>query len=159
MAMPANGELKQLLTRLKLRQLAGAKTFDNGADYFAAGQVVSLAEQNGRLTATVQGTDEYHVALFAEGKGIGSDCNCPMGSEGAFCKHCVAVGLAWLANGSDIPRMKKTAAPPAMTLEEARAWLAKLERNELVDIIVDQAARDARLREKLFQQAGKQRGP
>jgi hypothetical protein len=28
----------------------------------------------------------------------------------------------------------------------------------LVDIIVDQATRDARLREKLFQQAGKQRG-
>ena len=158
MAMRANGELKQLLTRLKLRQLAGSRTFEHGADYFAAGQVVSLAEQNGKLTATVQGTEEYHVTLFAEGDAIASDCTCPMGSEGAFCKHCVAVGLAWLANGSDIPRPDKPAATPAMTLEEARAWLAKLERNELVDIIVDQATRDARLREKLFQQAGKQRG-
>lgn len=158
MIMLKSGDLKQLLTRLKLRQLAGAKAFEHGADYFAAGQVVSVAEQDGKLTATVQGTDKYQVTLFADGNALASECNCPMGAEGAFCRHCVAVGLAWLANGAIEPRAKKKSSATLPTLDDARAWLARQDKSKLVEIILDRAATDPRLRDQLLAQAAKGKG-
>jgi uncharacterized Zn finger protein len=158
MIMLKSGVLHQLVTRLKLRQLAGAKSFERGADYFAAGQVVSLAEQDGKLTATVQGTDKYQVTLFADGNALASECTCPMGVEGAFCRHCVAVGLAWLANGAEGPRTRKKSAATPVTLEDARAWLAQQDKSKLVEIILDRAATDPRLRDRLLAQAAKVKG-
>jgi uncharacterized Zn finger protein len=157
--MSASTDLKQLLTSLKLRQIAGAKTFEHGADYFATGQVVDLVENAGKITAKVQGTDEYRVMLFAEGNVLAFDCTCPMGSEGAFCKHCVAVGLAWLASGTGLPRAQrnKTAIAPSVTLNDAREWLAEQDKSKLVEMILDQAATSARLRKQLLQEAGKKR--
>lgn len=148
--------LKQLLTRLKLRQLAGPKCFERGSDYFAAGQVVSLTEQEGRLTATVQGTDKYRVTLFVDGNALGFECTCPMGADGAFCRHCVAVGLAWLADGA-VPDQakKKPAVAPVATLEDARAWLAGQDKDKLVEMILERAASDPRLRDRLLAQATK----
>ncbi|WP_198408471.1 SWIM zinc finger family protein [Methylomicrobium lacus] len=32
---------------------------------------------------------------------LGHDCSCPNAADGFFCKHCVAVGLAWLAEHED----------------------------------------------------------
>jgi uncharacterized Zn finger protein len=46
-----------------LRQPAGARSFERGEDYFAAGQVTSLVEHAGKLTATVQGTEDYRVKI------------------------------------------------------------------------------------------------
>ena len=154
--MPANSDLKRLLTRLKLRQIAGAKSFELGVEYFATGRVLSLAEHTGELTATVQGSDEYRVTLYVEGNSLASDCTCPMGAEGAFCKHCVAAGLAWIANGATLPRTgKQTPAVAEASLEDARAWLAKVDRHELVEMILKLAAKDARLRDRLRLEATK----
>ena len=158
--MPAPADLKQLLTRLKLRRLAGSKTFEHGADYFAAGHVTSLFERAGKLAATVQGTHEYHVLLFAEGDTLAFNCTCPMGEEGAVCKHCVAAGLAWLAHSTVTTRTKKNgAATPAMTLDDARAWLSTQDKSELIEIILDRAATDPRLREHLLRQVAMYRTP
>ena len=158
--MPVTSDLKRVLTRQLLRQLAGAKSFERGEDYFDAGQVMSLVEHAGKLTATVQGTDEYRVTLFADGDSLASDCTCPMGADGAFCKHCVAVGLAWLANASDATAKKngEKSATPVVTLDDARVWLVKQDKSELVEIILDQAAMDARLRDRLLLQAAKSAG-
>jgi len=92
--MPVTSKLKQVLTHQALRRLAGARSFQRGEDYFAAGQVASLVEHAGKLTATVQGTEDYRVTLSARGGVLDYDCTCPIGADGAFCKHCVAVGLA-----------------------------------------------------------------
>jgi uncharacterized Zn finger protein len=35
------------------------------------------------------------VRLWAE-DGLVFSCDCPLGLDGEFCKHCVAAGLAWL---------------------------------------------------------------
>lgn len=158
--MPAISDLKRVLTRQTLRQLAGAKSFQRGEDYFAAGQVMSLVEHAGKLTATVQGTDEYRVTLFTEGDALSSDCTCPMGADGAFCKHCVAVGLAWLADapGATAKKNGKKSATPVVTLDDARVWLTKQDKSELVEIILDQAAMDARLRDRLLLRAAKSAG-
>src|ERR1039458_4638718 len=127
--MPATSDLKRVLTRQMLRQLAGAKSFERGEDYFATGQVMSLVEHAGKLTATVQGTDEYRVTLFADGDALASDCTCPLGADGAFCKHCVAVGLAWLTNAPDAATKKSGKESPVVTLDDARVWLAKQDKS------------------------------
>ena len=156
--MLTSDNLKQILTSVKLRQLAGAKAFKLGADYFDAGQVVSLAERDGKLFATVQGTDKYVVTLFMDGNVLTFECTCPMGAEGAFCRHCVAAGLACLAQGTETSRPKEsTPLPPAATLEDARRWLANQDKNKLVEMILDRAAADPRLRDHLVRQAASQR--
>ncbi len=158
--MPTNGDLKRALTLETLRQLAGAKSFVRGEAYFADGQVTDLVEHAGKLSATVQGADEYLVTLFAAGDSLNFDCTCPLGADGSFCKHCVAAGLAWLAGAPESTRPKKgkTSATPVVTLEDARDWLAKQGKEALIEIILDQAAADAQLRDRLLLQAAKTRG-
>jgi uncharacterized Zn finger protein len=152
--------LKRVLTRNTLRQLADAKSFDRGEGYFADGQVMSLVEYAGKLTAMVQGTDEYRVTLFADGDTLASDCTCPMGADDVFCKHCVAVGLTWLANAPDAAGKKsgKDSDTPVVTLDDARTWLAKQDQTKLVEIILDQAAADARFRDWLLLQSARSAG-
>jgi uncharacterized Zn finger protein len=42
--------LAELLNREVLRELAGERAFERGADYFADGHVVGLREENGAIT-------------------------------------------------------------------------------------------------------------
>ena len=83
-----------------------------------------------------------------------------MGADGAFCKHCVATGLAWLANDSGKPPTQntKTTDTTVVTLDHARAWLAKQDNAKLVEMLLDQAALDWHLRERLLLQAAKAAG-
>jgi len=85
------------LTRLcghqQLRELAGASTFERGRIYFSHGRVISMSATDGTVTALVQGTQVYRVRLWERGGKLQYSCACPFAIEGAFCKHCVAVGL------------------------------------------------------------------
>jgi uncharacterized Zn finger protein len=158
--MPEARELKNVLTRDALRRLAGGRSFERGEDYFATGQVISLVEHAGKLTATVQGSEDYRVKLSVRDGALDYDCTCPMGADSAFCKHCVAVGLAWLANalGKSPMQSAEAADTPVVTLDDARAWLAKQDKTKLVEMLLDQATSDAHLRERLLLQAAKAAG-
>jgi len=158
--MAKASQLKDVLTHNALRELAGARSFERGEDYFDGGQVTSLVEHGGKLIAEVQGSEEYRVELSVRGGELEYDCTCPMGDGGAFCKHCVAAGLAWLANspGRTSPRKSKTAETPVVTLDDARQWLAKQEKSKLVEMLLDQAATDSHLREQLLLEAAKSAG-
>src|SRR5579864_4806754 len=158
--MPASDEMKDLLTREALRQLAGGRSFERGEDYFASGQVTSLVEHAGKLTATVQGTEDYRVALSVCAGELHYDCTCPMGMDGAFCKHCVAAGLAWLAgsSGTSPENTSKADTTPVVTLDDARTWLNEQDKQELIEMLLDQAAADQHLRERLLLQAAKAAG-
>lgn len=150
--MPANSKLQKSLTRLQLRRLAGAKAFELGSEYFFAYRVLDLSEDRGKVTGIVRGTTDYDVALFAEGDALAFDCTCPMGAEGGFCKHCVALGLAWLSREHDdgYPIRQTPAAKSTMTPVEVRAWLEKREKRALIEIILSRAAEDARFRNHLL---------
>jgi tetratricopeptide (TPR) repeat protein len=129
-----------------LRRLAGTRSFERGEAYFAEGRVLSLVEFEGTISAKVLGTQqpEYHVTLQVGEGAPQSSCDCPVGSEGDFCKHCVAAGLAWLAEktpGKTSPK-EKVAAP---TIEDVRGHLAGLDKDTLVDMIMRQAVEDERL--------------
>jgi uncharacterized Zn finger protein len=153
--MLTRDNLKEYLTSVNLRRLAGAKAFKLGMDYFDSGQVVSLEQRDGKLFATVQGTDKYLVTLCLDGGVLAFECTCPMGVEDAFCRHCVAAGLAWLAEGTDSARTKESL-PPSATLEDARRWLAKQSKTKLVKMILERAAADPRLRDRLARDAASQ---
>lgn len=158
--MSKASELKTVLTHDALRRLAGARSFERGEDYFAAGQVISLVEHAGKLTATVQGSEDYCVRLSIRDGALDYDCTCPMGADGAFCKHCVAVGLAWLtdAHGKSPALKTETNDSPVVTLDDARAWLVQQDKTKLVEMLLDQATLDTHLRERLLLEAAKAAG-
>src|SRR5882724_8957367 len=142
------------LERGTLRRMAGAVSFERGEDYFLNGQVKALAEHGGTITAKVQGTRPYRVELWIEEEGLEYSCTCPVGADGEFCKHCVAVGLAWLEVGqSKSPGQGK--AQQGVTMDDVRAYLLGLDKNALVKMLVDRAMEDDHLRQSLFIKAAK----
>jgi uncharacterized protein DUF6880/SWIM zinc finger len=137
-----------------LRRMAGGVSFERGEDYFLDGQVKAFAEHEGTITAKVQGTRPYRVELWIEEDDLEYSCTCPVCTDGEFCKHCVAVGLTWLKAGE--PKFAgKSKGPPAVTMEDVRNYLLEQDKNALVEILVDRAMEDDRLRQSLVIKAAK----
>ncbi len=148
-AEPMSRKLATLLTEATLEELAGARAFERGADYFADGQVVGMTEENGSITARVRGTYYYRVKLWAEGEEVAFECTCPVGQDRAFCKHCVAVGLTWLDR-----RKQKGGRPGRQTKrevgkEEIRAHLMAHDKSALVELLLNHADWDSEFLDRL----------
>src|SRR4030065_1343456 len=112
--------LESVLYRLSLRSMAGARSFDRGEEYSTDGQVGALVEHQGTIAAKVQGTRSYRVKLWAENGELRFSCTCPVGADGAFCKHCVAAGLSWV-EGRDLRTPDKRRAKQDGTRQDGRA--------------------------------------
>jgi len=138
-----------------LRRMAGARSYARGEDYFARERVRSLAGHDGTITAKVRGTREYRVKLWVERGELDYSCTCPVGADGEFCKHCVAVGLAWLNEAHpQVDRSKK--ARPTITMDDVRAHLAGQNKDTLVATLMQQAMEDGRLRRRLLMSTARQ---
>ncbi len=87
--------LNELISRANLEEMAGATAFQRGETYFAEGAVGLLRATDDKLTARVEGSEIYQVELWGDDDELAYDCTCPRAADGYFCKHCVAVGLAW----------------------------------------------------------------
>ena len=111
-------------TEADLRRLAGPASFERGLGY--VDQVTDLDITAAEVTATVSGTDDYEVILAPGQRGLGWDCSCPFGQEGAFCKHCVAVGLVVLG-----PDAGEQARATRARRDSVDAWLESLSREDL----------------------------
>src|SRR5687767_444627 len=118
--------------------MAGGVSFERGEDYFLDGQVKALAEHGRTITAKVQGTRPYQVKLWIEDEDLEYLCTCPMGADGDFCKHCVAVGLMWLKD-RERKTSEKTQSVPAVTMDDVRAFLLGQEKSALVNMLVEHA--------------------
>ena len=145
--------LRSLLTPGALLELAGERAFARGTGYRQDGRVTALAEAGDGVTAEVAGTAVYHVRLWdAQGR-VGYDCDCPVGLELRFCKHCVAVALAWTAAelpaGADDLPPTPTARRWAGPEEEIRPFLEMQSREELVAMLLEHAGESSRLRTRL----------
>ena len=115
-----------------------------------------MTEYNGTITAKVKGTHTYTVKLQLDNGRVEHSCTCPMGNEDIFCKHCVAVGLAWIENGGKEKGEKgRKAAKTEITFKDVRDHLESLEKEVLVEMIMQQAQEDDHLRENLFMQTAK----
>ena len=145
--------MDEVLNHGLLLELAGGRYFERGEGYYREGRVRDLLEHEGAIAAKVVGTEEYRVRFRAEDEELDYSCDCPLGMDGEFCKHCVAVGLAWLAGEStgDIPG-------GSVTMDDVRKYLEGREKNALVGIILEQAVEDELLRERLLLRAAREVG-
>ena len=149
-----NTSLSDVLTLPALRRIVDGATFRRGESYHADGLVRRLRRNGEAIEARVRGTREYRVKLWLEKGALSHSCSCPVGQEDLFCKHCVAVALAWLtppvANAAPNPAPK-----PTVTIESVRAYLLRQEKQTLADWLLEQAEQDDRLRRRLWLQAAR----
>jgi uncharacterized Zn finger protein len=141
--------------RLMLRRMANGRSFERGEEYFADRRVRALAGHEGTVTAKVQGARAYRVKLWNEKGDFGYSCSCPVGADGGFCKHCVAVGLAWLERETRSPKGPGKTKKPSVTMEDVRSHLAGRDKDSLVKLLMEQAMDDDRLRQRLLLAAAK----
>ena len=147
-----------MINRKLLWEMAGEPSFSRGVQYFEEQRVSHLRIQNGRITATVTGTQPYHVKLRDEGEELQYSCTCPLyDTDLAFCKHCVAVGLAFVHNGdtSDKERGRSgTTARNGLQMKDVEEYLEAQDKAVLVEFLLDQAKDDERLKFRLQTKAG-----
>ncbi|MDO9268562.1 MAG: SWIM zinc finger family protein [Methylobacter sp.] len=143
----------KLITRKTLENLAGATAFQRGEDYFSAGSVGQLCDTGDKISAGVEGTETYRVELWNDDGGLGYDCTCPRAADGYFCKHCVAVGLAWLSgqnkSGGAVSGKKQRRDP----WRDIRDYLNTQTPEVLIELLLDTAKRDDRLYQSLLLKA------
>ena len=137
-----------------LLSAAGQRSFDRGADYLDA--VDDLTVFGNQISASVRGTDDYIVVLTIGGRAaISGSCDCPYARGGFFCKHCVAVGLAFLRNArASRRRSKRTPArdQPGTAKSSGsslHSWLSSLDRDSLLLLVLDQLVEDEDWRRRL----------
>ncbi len=81
-------------TKDEIREMTDARSWQRGIAYFLEERVSGLLHDGGTAVASVQGELLYRVRLSRRDGRLHGECSCPVGIEGLFCKHCVAVGLA-----------------------------------------------------------------
>jgi uncharacterized Zn finger protein len=145
----------KLLNRRVLRRMAGVASFERGEDYCANGHVGSLVEHEGTISAKVRGTQMYRVKLWVKSGKPEYSCSCPIGGDGAFCKHCVAVGLAWLEQGKVADTKGRKRPKATLTMDDVRAHLEEQSKDALVDMLMEHAVDDDRLRQRLLMKAAR----
>lgn len=159
-----------ILHRDALRLLSDSRTFERGQEYLARGRVVALSRHETMLTATVHGHSDYRVRIWIKDSSLAYACTCPVGVEGSFCKHGVAVGLAWLSReAADIKRAVTIARDPnaptqptpslavatAVSLADLRKHLDALEKTAVVDLLMEEVNSNPRLRDHLLRKVPK----
>lgn len=140
-----------------LHRMAGARAFERGESYFKRGHVGTLVEHDGTVSAKVEGTRTYRVKLWREDDALDYACSCPVGRDGQFCKHAVALGLALLQAVSP-KAVTKAKAPSRVTLDDVRVHLLARDKSALVDMLMQQLVEDDTLRRRLLMEAAS-RGP
>lgn len=135
-------------TEADIKGAADPRSFARGLDYLRA--VDDLAVTETQITASVFGNREYRVRLaIGDGK-ISGECTCPYGREGAFCKHCVAVAVAVLRLGQDMPELIETTKAGRAELD---SWLESLSKEELLAELLGLLDEDRDLRRRFEMRA------
>jgi len=107
--------------------------------YHKEARVTDLSIDHEVISARVLGTETYRVRLSCTNNRLTYKCTCPFGEDGNFCKHCVAVGLAWLEQPVDKPTSKSS----------LESFLENMDHQQLVKLVLNEASRNRRLRDKL----------
>ena len=147
--------LNDLITLTHLEDLAGGTAFQRGEEYFSVGAVGRMRASDDKITVRIEGTEIYQVELRDNEGDMAYDCTCPRAADGYFCKHCVAVGLAWLAENSATPKSgaasgKKKRRDPWHDIKE---YLTTQPPETLIELLLDVTQRDDRLYQSLLLKA------
>lgn len=69
---------------------------DRGYEYYCCEAVEEIDFSNNMITASVSGSDDYHVEItLSDGEIEDMYCSCPYAAEGKYCKHMAAVLYEW----------------------------------------------------------------
>jgi uncharacterized Zn finger protein len=139
------------INEVYLKRLAGERFYERGYKYFTEGAVVRLACKGESILAQVQGTYEYRVRIWIEEKALQFSCDCPVGMDGEFCKHCVATGLTWLAQ-------RKSGEVSAQDIQDSvnlHVYLMAQGKKKLIDMLLDHAEEDELFEQRLHMLAAK----
>ncbi len=150
-------KLADVFTTHAIISLAGSRIYERGVRYLADGRVERVAGSSSSLKAKVRGTFPYTVELWANKGNPGWSCTCPFAEDGAFCKHCVAVGLM-VARG---PESIGGAIPEPDDVSigaDVAEYVEDLSRERLIEIVSEQSERDWRLRDRMVAEAQVARG-
>src|SRR2546430_1796214 len=139
--------LLQVVTDAVIRRLASAQSYQRGLDYFSHGHVESLEDDGDGVRAVVRGNQDYTGTLTADQGMLDYACDCPAGSDGAFCKHCVAAVLAWLDRAAVPVKPSARRKTKEVTLGDAGKGLRDEDKETLVRMMLDWAKDDDRLHE------------
>lgn len=155
------GSLEEVFSRSEVMALADPAVYARGVGYFRQGRVERKAAGDDRMRATVRGSVPYTVELWDVRGQPDWSCTCPYAEDGSFCKHAVAATLLLQGPERDgFPRLLPEPVPGSG--EGADGLLADhvdgLERARLVELVLEAADEDWRLRERLLAQARASRG-
>ncbi|MFC6081940.1 SWIM zinc finger family protein [Sphaerisporangium aureirubrum] len=139
------------VTEEQIREWSEGQAFERGKIYMAQGRVEDLSVTGTGATATVDGSQPYEVRLELTDAGMSGECSCPQGGEGAFCKHCVAVALAWLDRSGPLAMPE---APEKIGDARLRAFLTGQDHEWLADELMRAASASPVLRARLEVAAG-----
>lgn len=120
-----------LISDSQLMMLAGDAAFARGVQYYQQGSVVNWNKSGATLSADVEGSELYHVALTLTKQGLDGGCNCPASEGIDFCKHCVAVALAYRAEHA-----KQAQRAEGDTSDRIHAYLETLDKPSLVKTLL-----------------------
>ena len=145
--------LKELLTATTIKNLADAKAYKLGEKHARAGAVNKVVQpDDDNLAGTVAVGEATRAArLMAEGERVRWACDCPAGKAGTFCEHSVALALVWTKAVVPAAKKKKKAAPTT-AIGQLREFLETRSAEELVQLIMAQAASDRQLKDRLVLQ-------
>jgi len=147
-----NRAFRRVFSRRELQSLAGRRAFERGHGYALDGRVHKVRATGRQVTAKVRGSSSYKVGLWVEDEEAAWGCTCPVGREERFCKHAVAVGL--VATGAVEPEDGDDTAEEV----DLAGYLAALDHEALVDLVLERAAADglfdARLRAAAASRSG-----
>ena len=147
-----------LISRGLLRSLAGEPSYSRGEEYFEEGRVTNIRIEEDVVSARVRGSYPYRIELWEENEELNYSCSCPFHQDsGAFCKHCVAAGLAVLqAEENDGVRSKdaRGKSQKEMSSKDVKAYLTTLDKDDLISMLLHYSDDDEELKSRLLLKAG-----
>ena len=143
---------RNAFARRSVKAMADRRSFERGLLYAANGRVGKPTVTASSVKAKVRGSSSYRVRLLLDDEDEPAyDCSCPVGQEGRFCKHAVAVAMV----------VTDAVAGPGQRAEAAidvRDYLAGLDHQTLVDLLVERAADDDMFDARLRMEAARATG-
>ena len=142
--------LAGILTEARLRRKADARSWQQGEEYLVAGAVQELEASEGRVTGKVQGSSLYAAQLSLNSRNdLDYDCDCPRHQDrGDFCKHLVALGLAYLRRNAN--SVEEVAVPKGSAMDTIRTHLETCTKEQLITLLMAQSLENESLRRHLL---------
>lgn len=135
-------KIDEVVTDNNLNSMAGNRSYMRGLEYFLNGAVKNFYCDGEQLTADVCGTQVYRARITNDNGRLNGECSCPVGRDGDFCKHLVALGLTYLYKQEEELGKKNK------STFSWKEFLQKCDKEELIKIILEMSPNNAAVVER-----------